>query len=143
MKRLQKIAQRKDYYKILGVAKEASDDELKKAYRRCALQCHPDKHKANGLAKEEAEALFKDISEAYSVLSDPKKRRRYDSGADLSDMGGMGEADMDQIFQMFFGGAGGGGRGFHNGFPSHGGFEPQESPFGGRAGFGGGSTFRF
>ena len=63
----------KDYYKVLGVSKSATDDELKKAYRKLALKYHPDKNKA-----PEAEEKFKSIGEAYNVLSDPKKRQIYD-----------------------------------------------------------------
>lgn len=63
----------KDYYKILGVAKTATDDDLKKAYRKLALKYHPDKNKAPG-----AEERFKEIAEAYEILSDSKKRQIYD-----------------------------------------------------------------
>ena len=63
----------KDYYKILGVAKTATDDDLKKAYRKLALKYHPDKNKAPG-----AEERFKEIAEAYEILSDKKKRQIYD-----------------------------------------------------------------
>lgn len=63
----------KDYYKILGVSKTATDDELKKAYRKLALKFHPDKNQAPG-----AEEKFKQIGEAYDVLSDPRKRQIYD-----------------------------------------------------------------
>jgi molecular chaperone DnaJ len=62
-----------DYYEVLGVSKDASEDELKKAYRKLALQYHPDRNADPG-----AEAKFKEINEAYSILSDPDKRRRYD-----------------------------------------------------------------
>ncbi|CAI9089318.1 OLC1v1023876C1 [Oldenlandia corymbosa var. corymbosa] len=64
-----------DYYKILGVDRKASDDDLKKAYRKLAMKWHPDKNPTN---KKEAEAKFKQISEAYDVLSDPQKRAVYD-----------------------------------------------------------------
>lgn len=72
--------------------------------------------------------MFKDIGEAYAVLSDPQKKRRYDSGEDLQDMeGGMPDVDVNQVFSMFFGGGGmggmggmGGGRRGHPGFHSHG-----------------------
>ena len=63
----------KDYYKILGITKSATDDELKKAYRKLALKYHPDKNKAAG-----AEDKFKEVAEAYEVLSDKKKRDIFD-----------------------------------------------------------------
>jgi len=64
----------KDYYKILGVAKSASQDEIKKAFRKLAVKYHPDKNKGN----KQAETKFKEISEAYEVLGDPEKRKKYD-----------------------------------------------------------------
>lgn len=63
----------KDYYKILGITKSAADDEIKKAYRKMALRYHPDKNKTIG-----AEEKFKEVAEAYEVLSDKKKREIYD-----------------------------------------------------------------
>ena len=65
----------KDYYKSLGVAKDAGADEIKKAYRKLAMKYHPD-HSAGDKAKEEK---FKEISEAYAVLSDAEKRKKYDT----------------------------------------------------------------
>lgn len=113
-----KKSQRKDYYKILGVPKDADDKDIKKAYRKLAVIHHPDKNPGD----EAAEARFKDIGEAYETLSDPQKRARYDSGDDLvdpSDMfgggGGMhGGIDPEVLFSMMgnsgaFGGGGGGG----------------------------------
>lgn len=70
------MAGKSDYYNILGVSKDASDNEIKKAYRKQALEWHPDKHKADG--KEAAEKRFKEINEAYQVLSDSQKRKAYD-----------------------------------------------------------------
>ena len=64
---------RRDYHEILNVTKDASSEEIKKAYRKLALECHPDRNPGNKAAEER----FKEISEAYSVLSDPEKRDRY------------------------------------------------------------------
>jgi molecular chaperone DnaJ len=102
---------KRDYYEVLGVGRNASADEIKKAYRKLARKYHPD---ANPDNKEEAEAKFKEISEAYVVLSDPEKRANYDrfghAGVDgqgfggfegFGDLGGLGD-----IFEMFFGGGG-------------------------------------
>lgn len=95
----------KDFYKILGVSKGASDDEIKKAYRKLALKYHPDKNKAPG-----AEDRFKEIAEAYEVLSDKKKRDIYDNGGEEGLKGGMpgtgGEyfhGDARATFAQFFG----------------------------------------
>jgi len=103
----QKKAERKDYYKILGVAKDASDRDIKRAYRKLAVKYHPDRYDGD---KEEGTKKFKEIGEAYAVLSDSTKRSRYDSGADLEmgGMGGMGGIDPTDIFRAFFGGGGGG-----------------------------------
>ena len=101
---------KRDYYEVLGVSRNATSDEIKKAYRKLARKYHPD---ANPDDKD-AEAKFKEISEAYVVLSDPEKRAGYDrfghAGADgqgfggfegFGDFGGLGD-----IFEMFFGGGG-------------------------------------
>ena len=102
---------KRDYYEVLGVSKNASEDELKKAYRKLALKYHPDRNPGD----KEAEEKFKEAAEAYSVLSDKDKRARYDQfgEAGLGDNGGFGGAgmNMDDIFSMFgdlFGGHGGG-----------------------------------
>src|SRR6185503_8932035 len=111
---------KRDYYEILGVAKGAPDDEIKKAYRKLAIKYHPDKNPDDKSAEEK----FKEAAEAYEVLSNPEKRQRYDQfghagvgGA--SGQGGHGGMNMDDIFSQFgdiFGGAfgfggGGGSRG--------------------------------
>ena len=69
------MSEKRDYYEVLGVSKNATDEELKKAYRRLAKKYHPD---ANPDNKEEAEAKFKEVNEAYEVLSDSQKRKMYD-----------------------------------------------------------------
>ncbi|MBO9880322.1 molecular chaperone DnaJ [Xanthomonas sp. D-109] len=108
---------KRDYYEVLGVARTASDDELKKAYRRCAMKYHPDRNPGD----HAAEAAFKECKEAYEVLSDGNRRRMYDAHGHAAfehGMGGMGGGpggpDMGDIFgDIFgniFGGAGGGGR---------------------------------
>lgn len=79
-----KMSQRKDWYKILGVSKTASISEIKKAYKKLALQWHPDKNVEN---REEAEAKFREIAGAYEVLGDEDKRTRYDNGEDVEDVG--------------------------------------------------------
>lgn len=107
-----------DYYNILGVAESASKDDIKKAYRKLAMKYHPDR--AKGAAKAEAETRFKEISEAYSTLSDDKKRQEYD------------------MLRKYGAHAGGGGFNFGQGAPGQGGFD--FSNFGGQ---GGGFTFRF
>ena len=70
------MSTKKDYYEVLGVKKEATADEIRKAYKKLAIKWHPDKNPNN---KEEAENRFKEISEAYSVLSDPEKKKEYDN----------------------------------------------------------------
>lgn len=86
-----KRSKRKDYYKILGVERNATENEIKKAYRKRALVHHPDRHaNATDAEKKEQEKKFKELGEAYGVLSDPKKKARYDSGQDMEDYdGGM------------------------------------------------------
>ncbi|MBV7273031.1 molecular chaperone DnaJ [Clostridiaceae bacterium UIB06] len=102
---------KKDYYEILGLEKGASDDEIKKAFRKMALKYHPDRNQGS----KESEAKFKEINEAYQVLSDPEKKAQYDQygttdfngggfegGFDFSDFGGFG--GFGDIFDSFFGG---------------------------------------
>lgn len=79
-----------DYYAVLGVARDASADDIKRAYRKLAMQWHPDRHQEG--EKAQAEAKFKQVSEAYEVLSDPQKRKRYDQlGARWREGAGFGE----------------------------------------------------
>jgi len=139
-----KQSKRKDYYKILGVERSANDDEIKKAYKKRALATHPDRHAgATESEKREQENKFKEIGEAYDVLSDTKKRTRYDNGHDLEDLDGggghgfHGEMDPNQIFAAFFGGGGG---------PGGPGMRQQGFSFGGPGGApsgGGGQSFSF
>eukprot|EP00050_Salpingoeca_kvevrii_P017845 m.68739 g.68739 ORF g.68739 m.68739 type:complete len:306 (+) comp7762_c0_seq3:130-1047(+) len=132
----------RDYYKDLGVSKDADDNAIKKAYRKMAMKWHPDKNPDN---KEQAEAKFKDISEAYEVLSDKQKRTIYDQygeeglkggaggfGGGGGGPGGMGGAqfhfsahDPRDIFAQFFGGGGG---------EAFGGMGGMGGPFGGGMG---------
>ncbi|XP_045511069.1 dnaJ homolog subfamily C member 7 [Colias croceus] len=99
-----KKSKRKDYYKILGVEKTASEDDIKKAYRKRALVHHPDRHAgATDTERREQEKRFKEVGEAYGILSDPKKRARYDHGQDFDDDGsGVGDIDPNVVFQTFF-----------------------------------------
>lgn len=82
-----KKSKRKDYYKVLGILKNASDDEIKKAYRKRALVHHPDRHSSSSDDEKKLQEMkFKEVGEAYAVLSDPVKKSRYDSGQDLEEM---------------------------------------------------------
>lgn len=109
------MADKQDYYDVLGVAKGATEDEIKKAYRKQAKQYHPDLNPGD----KKAEAKFKEISEAYEVLSDSQKRAKYDqfghAGVDPSygngaGYGGYTDFDIGDIFEGFFGGGFGGSR---------------------------------
>jgi len=93
------MAQHTDYYEILGISKDAKDEDIKKAYRKLALKYHPDRNPDN----KEAEEKFKKMSEAYAVLSDPEKRKAYDTRgwAGVRDTGFEGFRDVDDIFSSF------------------------------------------
>lgn len=110
------MATKRDYYEILGVSKSASDEELKKAYRKLALKFHPDRNPDD----KEAEEKFKEAAEAYEVLSNKDKRARYDqfghAGVDGQPGFGGGNMNMDDIFSMFGDIFGGGGFGGFSGF---------------------------
>ncbi|MGL4452520.1 MAG: molecular chaperone DnaJ [Sarcina sp.] len=122
--------EKRDFYEVLGLEKGASDDEIKRAFRKLAVKYHPDKNKGN----TEAEEKFKEINEAYQVLSNPEEKAKYDQfghagmdggfgggaggfgGFDMNDMGGFGD-----IFETFFGGGGfGGGSGRRKNGPRRG-----------------------
>src|SRR5206468_12457267 len=91
-----------DYYGILGVARDASDEDIKRAYRKLARESHPDANPEDPHAEER----FKAIGEAYQVLSDPQKRQRYDTFGDASAAGNFGGfGDLSDIMDAFFGGS--------------------------------------
>ena len=104
----------KDYYQILEVSRTADDNEIKKAYRKLAIKYHPDKNPGN----PEAEAKFKEVSEAYEILSNPQKRAQYDQFGTVGGMGGGGQwggfgagagIDLEEALRTFMGEFGGGG----------------------------------
>ena len=116
------MAEKRDYYEVLEVTKTATVEEIKKAYRKKAIQYHPDKNPGD----KEAEEKFKEAAEAYDVLSNPEKRSRYDQfGHAAFEQGGMGGGGFGG------GGFGGSGGGFSGG------------SFGGGMGGGGGAGSRF
>ena len=111
------MAEKRDYYEVLGVSREAGEDEIKRAYKRLAKQYHPDLHPGD----PEAEEKFKEVNEAYEVLSDGDKRDKYDryghaafdpsaggfGGGFSGGFGDFGDIDLGDIFSSFFGGGGG------------------------------------
>src|SRR5262249_44573192 len=97
------MAGKRDYYEVLNVAKGAGDDEIKKAYRKLALQYHPDRN----VGDKDAEDKFKEATEAFDVLSNPDKRARYDRYGHAGLNGVGGGADPRTIFDNLFGGMGG------------------------------------
>lgn len=116
---------KRDYYEVLGVAKGASADEIKKAYKKMAIKYHPDRQNGKSDAeKKEAEDKFKEAAEAYSVLSDDTKRQQYDQfgfdgpkmGSGFGGGGGFGDFDINDILNSVFGGGGGGFGGFESFF---------------------------
>lgn len=136
-----KRAKRKDYYKVLGLPQnESNQDVIKRAYKKACLQWHPDKWAhASEEEKTHAEVQFKEVGEAFGVLSDPQKKRMYDSGqmdndvegANVSGFGGASQEDFVNVMNMMFGSGGGGFSGFQSA-----GFHP--GGFGGMPGAGGG-----
>lgn len=123
------MADKRDYYEVLGLQKGASDNDIKKAFRKMAMKYHPDKNPGDKVAEEK----FKEINEAYAVLSDPEKKEKYDRfghagvdpnsgfGGGAGGFGGFG--GFEDIFDMFggaFGGVGGGSRGRRNNGPRKG-----------------------
>jgi len=102
----------KDFYNILGVSKSATADEIKRAYRKLALACHPDRNSG-----PENEKKFKELNEAYQVLSDPEKRQQYDQYGQTFDQAGAGGGRASGFggFEGFDFGGGGGGFGFGGG----------------------------
>ena len=151
-----KRAGKKDLYKMLNVSNGAGESEIKKAYKKSALKYHPDRLAGKTEnEKEDATAKFKEINEAYEILSDSAKRKRYDSGVDVEDLdqpaehdhmrgsggggnpfggmggggGGMSGMDPEMLFQMFAGGGG---------MPGGGGSRQRRGGGGGGNPFGGG-----
>lgn len=105
------MAEKRDYYEVLGVSRDASADEIKKAYRKLAIKYHPDKNPNDKVAEEK----FKEAAEAYDVLSNPDKRQRYNQFGHAGMNGGHADFDINDIFAQFgdiFGGRFGGFSGF-------------------------------
>ena len=141
------MAEKRDYYDVLGVAKTATADEIKKAYRTLAIKYHPDKNPGN----KEAEEKFKEAAEAYAVLSDPEKRKKYDQFGHAAFDGGAGGAgyggfdfngaDMGDIFGDIFGNMFHGGHSTGHGFGGNSTYEHFTGNGGGFHGGFGGSGF--
>ena len=120
-----------DYYAILGLDKNATETQIKKAYKKLAVKYHPDKHSNKSEAeKTKAEDKFKEISEAYQVLSDPEKKEMYDlygkdgmPGQSMPNHGNFTNQDAFKIFEQFMGGS--------NGFSNFSAFSPGSFPFSG------------
>lgn len=116
------MAEKRDYYEVLGVDRNVTADELKKAYRKMAIKYHPDRQQGKTDAeKKAAEEKFKEAAEAYDVLSNPEKRARYDKYGFAGEQGAGGFSgqgmSMDDIFSQFGDIFGGGGFGdFFGGF---------------------------
>lgn len=132
-----------DYYKVLGVGRDASPSQIKKAYHQLALKYHPDKNTDN---REEAERRFKEVSEAYDVLSDEQKKKIYDVYGEEGLKGGMpeGGAGPSGAGMHFSGFGGGGGRGGHGGtyhFSNSDAFNVFQQFFGSSDPFAGGESF--
>jgi molecular chaperone DnaJ len=100
----------RDLYDVLGIARDASQEDIRRAYRALAREHHPDVN-----ADPEAEARFKEVAGAYEILSDPEKRQRYDTFGATGGPQGQGFADIQDIFDLFFGGGGFGGGGRRRG----------------------------
>ena len=136
------MAEKRDYYEILGVAKDATADQIKSAYRKLAMKYHPDRNPDNPEAKEK----FTEVSEAYEVLSNPEKRQRYDQfghqgvnfgpgGFDFGrDFSHFQDVDLGDILNSFFGGGMGGGGGFSSFFGGGGRQRQRSDPNGPKRG---------
>ena len=103
------MAKKRDYYEVLGVSKSATDEEIKKAYRKLAKKYHPDMNKDN----PQAEELFKEVTESYNVLSDKEKRKLYDQFGHAAFDEGAGQGAYGNSTAGGFGGQGFGGGSFH------------------------------
>jgi molecular chaperone DnaJ len=127
------MADKRDYYEVLGVSRDASADDIKKAYRKLAVKFHPDKNPGDKTAEDK----FKEIGEAYDVLSDDQKRAAYDRYGHAAFAGGMGGPagyggggfhDPFEIFREVFGAGGGGGNIFETFFGGNGGRQRRDGP---------------